>query len=269
MLNLLRACGFILATLSISAHAVELSLSGSFIQGGLILGKTDSDNAVSFNGEQIKVSQSGDFIFGFGRDDKLDHKLSITQPDGKKLSQSINILAREYKIQKIEGVARKYVSPPAAVTSRIKADNQQIAKARAVKSERLDFINTLIKPVKGPISGVYGSQRYFNGKPKRPHFGLDIAAKIGTKIIAPISGKVVLAHNDMYYSGGTLIIEHGHNLTSTYIHMSKITVKVGDVIKQGQQIGEVGATGRVTGPHLDWRFNWNNKRLDPALLMKL
>ncbi|WP_199608763.1 M23 family metallopeptidase [Flocculibacter collagenilyticus] len=247
--------------------AIELSLSGDYTQGGLIIGKTDEGNTVTFNGQQLQMSAKGDFIFGFGRDDKLEHVLEITNSDKKSVKHMINIAKRDYKIQRIEGVAKKYVSPPPEVLSRIKQDNIQIANARAVRSDRLDFLSPMLKPVKGPISGVYGSQRYFNGEPKRPHYGLDIAAKTGTPVAAPLAGKVTLAHADMYYSGGTIIIDHGLGLTSTYIHLSAVDVMENQEIKQGQVIGKVGATGRVTGPHLDWRFNWLDKRLDPALLM--
>ena len=159
------------------------------------------------------------------------------------------------------------VTPPDSVLARIKDDNWRVAKARKTSSERADFAARFIWPAEGPITGVYGSQRVFNGVPKRPHYGVDVGAPTGTQVIAPAGGKVTLAHPDLYYSGGTIIIDHGLGVNSTFLHLSKLTVEPGEMVKQGQKIGEIGATGRATGPHLDWRINWFSERLDPALLV--
>lgn len=244
----------------------QIQLSGPLTQGGMVVGKTAPNAEVYLDGKALKVSQNGDFVFGFGRDDKLKHELKVINGQHTE-TMPIVISKRDYKIEKIDGIENKYVSPPKDVIDRIVADNQKVGKARAVETDRTDFLSDIKMPVKGRISGVYGSQRVLNGKPKRPHFGLDIAAPTGTKVKAPLKGKVVLVHNDMYYTGGTLIIEHGHGITSTFIHLSKILVKEGDSIEQGDDIAEVGATGRVTGPHLDWRMNWYKVRLDPQLLV--
>jgi len=144
---------------------------------------------------------------------------------------------------------------------------RQIAKARATRSQLSDFLDDFILPAQGRISGVYGSQRVFNGEPRRPHFGLDVANKVGTPVIAPVGGIITLAEDDMYYSGGTLIMDHGFGVSSTFIHLSKIHVTAGQRVEKGELIAEIGATGRVTGPHLDWRVNWYRERLDPALLL--
>ena len=255
----------LISSLSFFAHAVELK--GHLTQGGLVTGQLEGATQVSFDGNVLKTTQDGFFVFGFGRDAGLNHQLSWVDDAGKSHQQAIVITKRDYKIDKITGVASKYVSPPKEVSERITRDAVAVRTARNVDSDLRYFLDPVYKPAQGRISGVYGSQRYFNGKPRRPHFGLDIANKTGSPVYAPVNGTVVFADNDLYYSGGTLIIDHGHNVTSTYIHLSKLDVKVGDAVTRGDKIAEIGATGRVTGPHLDWRFNWKGERLDPALMM--
>lgn len=256
----------LIASFSFSALAVELK--GHLTQGGLVTGQLNNAKSVSLNGKPLKLSDTGLFVFGFGRDAKPNHTLSWVDKSGKSYSQDLVITLRDYNIDKITGVAKKYVSPPKAVSERISREAVAVRKARAVDSDLEYFLQPVLRPAEGRISGVYGSQRYFNGEPRRPHFGLDIANKTGSPVYAPISGTVVFAEPDLYYSGGTLILDHGHGVTSTYIHLSKLDVKVGDKITQGMKVAEIGATGRVTGPHLDWRFNWQGERLDPALLMQ-
>ena len=246
------------ATVSFFADAVELK--GHLTQGGLVTGQIDGVKSVIFNGQALKTTAQGEFVFGFGRDAELTHQLAWVDADGVKHQQAIEITKRDYKIDKITGVASKYVSPPKAVSERISREAVAVRNARKVDSELRYFLDPVYKPAQGRISGVYG-------EPRRPHFGLDIANKTGSPVYAPVSGTVVFADNDLYYSGGTLILDHGHSVTSTYIHLSKLDVKVGDTIKRGDKIAEIGATGRVTGPHLDWRFNWKGERLDPALMM--
>ena len=256
----------LIASFSFSALAVELK--GHLTQGGLVTGQLNNAKSVSLNDKPLKLSDTGLFVFGFGRDAKPVHTLSWVDKTGKGHSQDLVITLRDYDIDKITGVAKKYVSPPKAVSERISREAIAVRKARAVNSDLEYFLQPVLRPAKGRISGVYGSQRYFNGEPRRPHFGLDIANKTGSPVYAPISGTVVFAEPDLYYSGGTLILDHGHGVTSTYIHLSKLDVKVGQKIEQGTKVAEIGATGRVTGPHLDWRFNWQGERLDPALLMQ-
>jgi murein DD-endopeptidase MepM/ murein hydrolase activator NlpD len=244
-----------------------LELKGNLIQGGMVTGSLPNAQSVKFNDTELKLSKKGFFVFGFGRDAKLDHRLTWKDSDGSEHNQSFIITKRDYKIDKIEGVAKKYVSPPKSVLARTKKEAQAVRKARNVLSNRLDFLKPVYRPASGRISGVYGSQRYFNGTPKRPHFGLDIANKTGTQVYSPLPGKVVFANSDLYYSGGTLIIDHGFGITSTYIHLSEVTAKLGQEINTGDKIAKIGATGRVTGPHLDWRLNWKQVRLDPELVM--
>lgn len=257
-----------LSVFSYSEEPVELLL-GRFQQGNLVVAKTSPLKTIYVNDRLVDVDKQGRFAFGIGRDDTDAVVITIKSSDGTApITHSFPVETRSYNTQKINGVAQKYVSPPQEVLERIQQDNRQVKQARA-KSIALPifFDSGFIWPADGPITGVYGSQRVFNGVPKRPHFGLDIAGPVGTKVVAPASGTVMLAHKDMYYSGGTLIIDHGFGISSTFIHLSDIHVNVGQKVQQGELIADIGATGRVTGPHLDWRVNWYSQRLDPQLLL--
>ncbi|WP_299082902.1 M23 family metallopeptidase [uncultured Paraglaciecola sp.] len=256
-----------MSIVSCSIFASELQLKGELTQGSLMRGQVPVGFQVWLNEQPLKISAEGYFVFGFGRDARLTQQLKWVDNQGVTHSKPMELKARSYKIQKIEGVASKYVSPPKKVTERIRQDNLQVAKARTLNDNRSDFYGDFIWPAAGPISGVYGSQRVFNGTPKRPHFGVDVAAPTGTAVHAPANGIVTLFVPDMYYSGGTMIIDHGHGVSSTFLHLSKGHVAAGTKVKQGDLVAEIGATGRATGPHLDWRINWFKQRLDPALLV--
>ena len=242
-------------------------IDGELIQGGLIVGRVAPTDSIRILDRDVHVQADGRFVFGLGRDADRQLVIQQTSSTGDVTAHTFDVKQREYRVQKIEGVASNYVSPPESVLARIRDDNRQVAKARQTFRTSAEFLDGFIRPAKGPITGVYGSQRVFNGVPKRPHYGLDIAGPVGTPIVAPASGVVTLAHENMYYSGGTLIVDHGQGVSSTFIHLSKLLVKVGDVVEQGDTIAEMGDTGRVTGPHLDWRVNWFSERLDPALLL--
>jgi murein DD-endopeptidase MepM/ murein hydrolase activator NlpD len=244
-----------------------LSLEGDMLQGGMAIGRTEPGNQVIFNGNTIRVSEEGVFLLGFGRDDKLNHSLLIKRDGAVVEKQKIAIGKRSYQIQRIDGLPKSKVTPPKRDWKRIKAETAQIKKARKLDDSRTDFLDGFIWPSKGVISGVYGSQRILNGEPRRPHFGVDVAAPTGTPVYAPADGVVTLAHPDMFFSGGTLILDHGHQLSSSFLHLSRILVQVGDRVKQGDPIAEIGATGRVTGAHLDWRMNLRKARIDPQLLV--
>jgi murein DD-endopeptidase MepM/ murein hydrolase activator NlpD len=255
------------SALALGVSAEGLELKGEMTQGSLIRGQVPVGHQVWLNEKPLKISADGYFAFGFGRDAKLTQQLKWSDDKGVQHVHPLTLLARTYNIQKIEGIPSKYVSPPKEVSARIKLDNQQVAKARTLDDERTDFYQDFIWPAAGPISGVYGSQRVFNGIPKRPHFGVDVASPTGTSVYAPANGIVTLFVPDMYYSGGTMIIDHGHGVSSTFLHLSKGHVEAGTTVKQGDLVAEIGATGRATGPHLDWRINWFKERLDPALLV--
>ena len=245
-------------------NAVEFK--GKFIQGHLILGKTNPNSKVKIDDKNIKVSKEGFFVFGLDRDRKFDVTINIMNSNSnKKITKKV--LKRKYNIQRIDGLDEKKVTPPEEVYNRIKKENREIGKARSIDSDLDFFKNKFIMPVDGIISGVYGSQRILNGKPKWPHFGIDIAAKQGTKIKASGSGIVTMSESDLYYTGGTIIMDHGHGISTIYSHLEKLMVKVGDKIDQGDIIGTVGSTGRSTGPHLDFRVNWFQTRLDPMSII--
>ena len=240
---------------------------GSLIQGGLLQGETDPKARIVFKGRRVRVSPSGRFLLGFGRNEPPGVRFRITFPDGRKETRRLSIQQREYEIQRIDGLPETKVSPASRELARIRAETARIKAARTRNDARTDFSAGFIWPVKGPISGVYGSQRVLNGKPRRPHFGIDIAAPAGTPVRAPASGIVTLTHPDMFFSGGTLILDHGHGLSSAFLHLQEILVEEGERVRQGDIIARVGATGRVTGAHLDWRVNLFRTRLDPGLLV--
>ena len=180
------------------------------------------------------------------------------------------VFKREYKIQRIDGLEEKKVTPPEEVYERIKRENKWIGEARTINSNLNFFKNKFINPLENAIiTGVYGSQRILNGKPKWPHYGIDFAAKEGTEIKAMLDGVVTLAESDLFYTGGTLIFDHGHGVSTLYMHMKTLMVVKGQKVNQGDVIGTVGSTGRSTGAHLDVRLNWFNVRLDPATVLDI
>ncbi len=242
---------------------------GSFKQGSFILGKTSAGAKVNIDKKRVLVTDSGYFVFGIGRDRKNDITIRITKNEETEIIVK-KVFKRKYKIQRIDGLPEKKVTPPKEVYERIKKENKIIVDARAIESDLTFFKNKFINPLeKSIVTGVYGSQRILNGKPKWPHYGIDFAAKEGTKIKAMLGGTATMVETDLFYTGGTLIFDHGHGISTLYMHMKNIYVKKGQKVKQGQIIGTVGSTGRSTGPHLDIRLNWFGVRLDPATVLDL
>lgn len=260
-------CLALLAAALAPLKVFGLEIDGVWQQGALIRGHVEPGTTVVFGDHTVRVTATGDFILGLGRDAAPEATLTITSAEGAVQEHHFEVLQREYQIQRIEGIKKEHVTPPESLTQRIRAEAAQVWKARQIQSDYLDFMQSFEWPLTGPITGVYGSQRFYNGVPRSPHYGVDIAAPKGTPVKAPAAGVVTLAHDDMFYSGGTLILDHGYGLSSTFIHLHKILVKPGQRVKQGEVIAEVGASGRATGPHLDWRLNWFHERLDPQLLM--
>ena len=245
--------------------AVELT--GSLIQGGLLFGITQAGSSVTLDGNDIVVSNDGQFVIGFGRDETGTRQLSVTSAAGASFRQDLTVEVRQYAIERIDGLPPSTVTPDPAATARIQADARMVATARLRRDMQANYASGFIWPAYGRISGVYGSQRVLNGEPRRPHFGLDIAAPKGTSVFAPAAGLITLAHPDLYFSGGTMILDHGQGLSSTFLHLSKILVEAGTFVQQGQLIAEIGSTGRASGAHLDWRMNWLDRRVDPELLL--
>lgn len=260
----------IIIAMSLSFNALaSIEISGEVTQGGLIVGKTKTNNKVYLNDKPLKISANGDYAFGFGRDEKNSFVLSVHDQQGNIFKKTLTPSIREYKIQRINGIKKSIMKPNPKAVSRSQKDNAQVKLARSTTSELTAFSQGFIAPIDGIITGVYGSQRVFNDVPKNPHYGLDYAGDIGDPVKTPADGVVTLWVPDMFYSGGTMIIDHGHGINSTFLHLSASDVKVGDNVKQGDIVAEVGKSGRATGPHLDWRVNWYNVRLDPALALKV
>ena len=257
---------FFLIIFLISTYSNAIEFEGKFLQGHYIVGITNPSAKILIDKKEVKVSNDGYFVFGIDRDRKFD--LTITKiQNGKKEKIIKKVLKRKYNIQRIDGLEESKVTPPESVYKRIKDENNKIGKARSINSDLPFFRNQFIMPVEGIISGVYGSQRILNGKPKWPHYGIDIAAKQGTMIKSSGSGTVTMAEDDLYYTGGTIIMDHGHGISTIYSHLENVMVSVGDKINQGDIIGTVGSTGRSTGPHLDFRINWFQTRLDPMSVL--
>jgi len=250
---------------SLTVQAVDLS--GEAIQGGLIFGSTEAGNHVFLDDTQVMVSDQGHFVIGFGRDETGERQLRVEGSAGDE-QVPLNIALRQYNIERVDGLPPRTVTPDPAASKRIAEEGAMVSSARARRDQRTDYSAGFVWPAKGRLSGFYGSQRVLNGEPRRPHYGLDIAAPTGSPVYAPADGIITLAHADMYFSGGTLILDHGQGLSSTFLHLSKILVEAGTTVKQGDLIAEIGSTGRASGPHLDWRMNWLNRRVDPQLLMQ-
>jgi len=248
-----------------SALAVELA--GEPIQGGLIFGKTIPGAEVYLDDTRVMVSDTGAFVIGFGRDESGERKLSVSEPGAAQEVIALPVAPREYDIERVDGLPPKTVTPDPESLERIRREGAMVSSARARRDSRTDYRDGFDWPAGGRISGVYGSQRVLNGEPRRPHYGLDIAAPTGSPVYAPADGVITMAHPDMYFSGGTIVLDHGQGLSSSFLHLSKILVNTGTEVKKGDVIAEIGATGRASGPHLDWRMNWLDRRVDPQLLM--
>ena len=255
--------------LLITTSSFAATFDGKFVQGSFILGKTEPGSEVFVDKRKVKVTSDGFFVFGLGRDRKYDVVITLNK-DGIKEKIVKRVFKRKYKIQRIDGLEEKKVTPPEELYERIKRENKLIAQARNVDSDLIFFTKKFIIPVENAIiTGVYGSQRILNGKPKWPHYGLDFAAEEGTRIKAMVNGTVTLAEPNLFYTGGTLIFDHGHGISTLYMHMEKIFVEKGQKIKQGDIIGTIGSTGRATGAHLDVRLNWFQTRLDPGTVLNI
>ena len=248
-------------------NLTALEFKGKFIQGSFILGKALPGSKVLVDNKKVRVTNDGTFVFGIGRDRENNIVFKITN-NGKTNVIEKKIFKRKYKIQRIDGLPPKQVTPPPEVFDRIKKDNILIGKARAIDSPLTYFKENFIYPVDDYIiTGVYGSQRILNGKPRRPHYGIDFHAPEGTPVKAMMDGVVTLVKKDMYFTGGTIIFDHGHGISTLYMHMKDINVTVDQKVKKGQIVGTLGQSGRATGPHLDIRLNWFEVKLDPASIL--
>lgn len=249
---------------SSSAQAETIAFTGPLTQGGLVEGRVRPGSKVSIDGQPVRVSPEGVFLAGFGRE-AVKATVEVSLPDGRRETRELAVAPRQFDIQRIDGLPERMVTPPPEVQERIKQEGAMVREVRKRDDARTDFRSGFAWPVIGPISGVYGSQRILNGQPRAPHYGVDIAMPAGTPVKAPAPGIVTMAA-DLYLTGLTVILDHGHGLSSVFMHLSAMAAKPGDRLQQGDAIGLIGATGRATGPHLHWGLNLFETRLDPQLL---
>lgn len=237
-------------------------------QGAMVLGKVPAGSVVDYRQRRLRLTPYGTVVFGVGRDEPGPLQVHVRRPDGSDATISIAVTPRDWPIERVDGVLPTTVDPPPAIAARIAREQAQVVAARARDDDRADFARPFIWPARGRISGRFGNQRVYNGSPRAPHSGMDIAAAAGTAVKAPAAGVVTFAAPDLYLTGGTVLIDHGHGISSNFLHLSRIDVRVGERVEQGQVIAAVGATGRATGPHLHWGMSWFDVRIDPLLLVE-
>lgn len=240
----------------------------SALQGAMVLGKVPPGSRVEYAGRTLRTTGYGTVVFGIGRDEAGPVTVTVVRPDGSRSEASIAVSARDWPVQRVDGVPPKTVDPPPEIAERIRREQAQVVAARARDDDRADFAQRFAWPLQGRVSGRFGNQRVYNGKPGSPHSGMDIAAPTGTPVKAPAAGVVTFAAPDLYLTGGTVLLDHGFGISSNFLHLSRIDVAVGDRVEQGQVVGAVGATGRATGPHLHWGMNWFDVRIDPLLVLE-
>lgn len=251
---------------SAAAQPGTTTLPESAQQGTLVFGQTRAGSAVKLHGKPIRVAADGRFAFGIGRDEARNARVDITHPDGTSERIDVAVKKRDWPVERVTGVPQKTVDPPPEIAARIAREQAAVVAQRKRDDDRIDAFSGFIWPIEGRISGRFGRQRIYNGSPGAPHSGTDIAAPQGTPIKAPAAGLVVFAEPDLYLTGGTILIDHGHGIGSNFLHLSRLDVQPGQRVEQGDIIGRVGATGRATGPHLHWGLTWFDTRLDPQLL---
>lgn len=237
-------------------------------QGSLVIGTTHTAAIVEYGGRTLRVSPEGRFAFGVGRDAVGPLTVKVKQPASDVVEHRIGVTPRDWPVERIDGVPPATVNPPPEIAARIEREQAQVSAVRTRDDPREDYALRFVWPVEGRISGRFGNQRVYNGTPKSPHSGMDIAAAQGVPVKAPAGGIVTFAAPDLYLTGGTVVIDHGAGISSNFLHLSRIDVKVGDRVEQGQAFAAVGATGRATGPHLHWGMNWFDTRIDPLLVLE-
>lgn len=248
--------------------AVRLDAPAEVLQGSLVMGRAWPGARVRLGERELRTAADGRFVFGIARDAAGALALEATSPDGAMRRHELTVRPREWPVEHVDGVPPSTVDPPPAIAARIRAEQARVTAARQRDDARTDVFAGFVRPVEGRISGRFGNQRVYNGRPGAPHSGMDIAAPAGTPVRAPAAGIVTLADMGLYLTGGTLLIDHGHGVSSNFLHLSRIDVRVGDRVEQGQAVAAVGATGRATGPHLHWGMNWLDIRVDPELVLR-
>ena len=258
--------------LTVVTYSQQIKLYGTLSPGNLIIGKVNNANVVMLDNKTLDIDTSGIFIFGFDRDAKGTYTLKVIFNNNKSVIKKIKLKKRKYKIQRINKMKQALVTPPKNALKKIKQESKMMRKARSKVGilKVPHFTQGFLMPVNDEkITGVFGSQRILNGIPKSPHNGIDLSVPKGTPVKAASGGKILIAGNKFYYNGNFVLIDHGFGLTTVYLHFNRLNVKTGQMVKKGDIIGYVGATGRATGPHLHWGAKWFNKRIDPMSLLKL
>lgn len=255
-----------LAPLAAPAKKILTQVPHQVSQGQLVIGQTSPGARIQYRQRQITADRDGRFAFGVARDDTRRIEMEVRHPNGALEIVEIDILARDWPTEIVDGVPEKTVNPPPEIAARIAREQAAVAKARDRNDARSDFAQGFAWPVSGRVTGRFGRQRIYNGTPASPHSGTDVAAPAGTKLLAPAAGVVTFAEPSLYLTGGTVLIDHGQGVSSVFLHMRRIDVKVGERVARGQALGEVGATGRATGPHMHWGLSWFDVRLDPELV---
>ncbi|KKW67847.1 peptidase M23 [Lampropedia cohaerens] len=253
---------------AVAPATVAVTFPAAVQQGAMVLGRVPPGSHVQYRGRTLRVTDYGTVVFGVGRNEQGPALVEVRTPDGRNVSASVRVTPRDWPLQHVKGVPPQTTRPSAANAERIRREQAAVAAARQRNDDRADFAQKFIWPVEGRISGRFGRARVYDGVPGTPHSGLDIAAPQGTPVRAPAAGIVTFANDDLFLTGGTLLIDHGFGISSNFLHLSRIDVKVGDRVEQGQTIAAVGSTGRSTGPHLHWGMNWFDVRIDPQLVMQ-
>ena len=254
-------------TLRDRADVLGIVFPGSVSQGAMVIGKVPAGSTVQYGDRTLRVTPYGSVVFGVGRDEAGPLQVEVQAPNAPTQTLAIAVTPRDWPIERINGVPPSTVNPPKAIAERIQREQARVVAVRSRDDERTGFAQAFIWPVQGRISGRFGNQRVYNGTPKSAHSGMDIAAANGTPVKAPADGVITFVAPDLYLTGGTVLLDHGHGISSNFLHLSRIDTNVGDVVKQGEVIGAVGATGRATGPHLHWGMNWFDVRIDPLLVL--
>ncbi|MCA0450581.1 MAG: M23 family metallopeptidase [Proteobacteria bacterium] len=247
--------------------AEEIEIKGEVAQGGFAIVRAEPGTRAIFEGREMRISADGRFPIAFGRDAGRNATLELIFPDGRRVRRALDVKPRKFDIQRIDGLPEAMVTPDPVLLERIRAENARIAEARRIDGAEPFYLQGFVWPATGRISGIYGSQRILNGQARQPHYGIDIAVPTGTPVVAVADAVVTFADPDIYFTGGTLILDHGSGVSSTYSHLSRIDVTVGQRVRQGEAVAASGATGRATGPHLDWRLNLFDIRIDPILVL--
>lgn len=280
---MMRTCAVAAAVLALAASVVpsgavsapvervaplgRFSIEATASQGGLLLGSVPAGTVrLTLDGQTVAVAPDGRFVVAFDRDAGPSAILRATVADGRTVTQPLTVAPRAWRIERLDTVAKMPV--PSADFQRRRPDElAQISAARAVDADAAGWRQRLIWPATGRISGLFGAQRIYRGEPGSYHSGVDVARPTGTPVVAPADGVIVLAAAAPFtLEGNLLIIDHGMGLNSAFLHLSRIDVRVGDRVRQGQRVGAIGTTGRSSGPHLHWAMKWRDARIDPLLI---